>query len=115
MGNGKMFVRLAALTGVSLGLCWPIVSPPAGEQKPTPRRRGFGRATTGRPAHFPHRIWAACDFEGRTPDYAWFGQPETKNIPHYPGNATALTAGKGPYQNISALMTGINAGRGGAL
>jgi hypothetical protein len=77
-------------------------------EDPKPRRRGFARAEVKRPASFPHRIWAACDFEGRNPDYAWFGPPETKNIPRYPGNATALGVGKRPYGNISALMTGIN-------
>lgn len=61
-----------------------------------------------RPEHFPHRIWAACDFEGRTPDYGWFGIAETKDIPAYPGNATALKAEKGPYNNFSAVMAGIN-------
>ena len=63
---------------------------------------------TGRPARFPHRIWAACDFEARTPDYAWFGPAETNNIPKYPGNATALGVGARPYQNFSGVMTGIN-------
>src|SRR5262249_58372615 len=37
------------------------------------RRRGFTRVEETRHANFPHRIWAACDFEGRTPDYGWFG------------------------------------------
>jgi len=60
------------------------------------------------PAHFPHRIWAACDFEGRTPDYAWFGPAETNNIPKYPGNRTALGVSERPYKNTSAVMTGIN-------
>jgi hypothetical protein len=63
---------------------------------------------SARPKAFPHRIWAACDFEGQTPDYGWFGKPERKNIPEYPGNATALRAEPGPYQNFSAVMTGIN-------
>lgn len=61
-----------------------------------------------RPPNFPHRIWAACDFEGRTPDYAWLGPAETNNIPKYPGNATALGVRARPYQNFSGLMTGIN-------
>jgi hypothetical protein len=61
-----------------------------------------------RPSTFPHRIWAACDFEGRTPDYAWFGPAETKNLPVYPGNATALACEPKPYGKVSALMTGIN-------
>ncbi len=56
------------------------------------RPRGVAKAEAKRPAHFPHRIWAACDFEGQTPDYAWFGVRETKNIPAYAGNSTALAA-----------------------
>ena len=61
-----------------------------------------------RPRHFPHRIWAACDFEGRTSDYGWFGPTEKKRFPRYPGNATALGVGARPYKNFSAIMTGIN-------
>jgi hypothetical protein len=73
-----------------------------------PKQRGIVKADGRRPRSFPHRIWAACDFEGRTPDYAWFGPPETNNIPRYPGNFTALGAKGKPYQKISAVMTGIN-------
>lgn len=73
-----------------------------------PLPHGTARADHARPRSFPHRIWAACDFEGRTPDYAWFGPPETNNIPEYPGNATALGVSEKPYQDFSALMTGIN-------
>ena len=31
----------------------------------------------------PRNPWMklACDFEARTPDYAWFGPPETNNVP----------------------------------
>lgn len=72
------------------------------------RTRGEVTASASRPANFPHRIWAACDFEGRTPDYAWFGPAETNNIPKYPGNATALGVSARPYQNFSGVMTGIN-------
>jgi hypothetical protein len=61
-----------------------------------------------KPKTFPHRVWAACDFEGQTLDYGWFGVPETNAIPKYHGNKTALRAPKGPYQNISAIMAGIN-------
>jgi hypothetical protein len=62
-----------------------------------------------RPATFPHRIWAACDFEGNThSDYAWFGKPETNSVPNYPGNRTALRAGRGPYADHAALMAGVN-------
>jgi len=70
--------------------------------------RGTAVADGARPKRFPHRIWAACDFESRTPDYAWFGPSETKNIPAYPGNATALGVSEKPYKNFSGLMTGIN-------
>jgi hypothetical protein len=71
-------------------------------------QRGTASATVRRPAHFPHRIWAACDFEGQTPDYGWFGRAETNVIPKYPGNATALAAAPGPYRDFSAVMTGVN-------
>ena len=72
------------------------------------KRRGFAAAEVKRPAHFPHRIWAACDFETRLPDYGWFGPTDTKNIPVYPGNVTALRANNKPYGKTSARMTGIN-------
>ena len=71
-------------------------------------RRGSAQADASRPKNFPHRIWAACDFESRTPDYAWFGPSEVKNIPAYPGNATALGVSERPYGKFSGLMTGIN-------
>ena len=70
--------------------------------------RGQARAESKRPANFPHRIWAACDFEGRTPDYAWFGPAETNDVPRYPGNATALASSERPYKDVSGVMTGIN-------
>jgi len=70
--------------------------------------RGRANAESKRPTHFPHRIWAACDFEGRTPDYAWFGSAESNNVPKYPGNATALASSERPYKEVSAVMTGIN-------
>jgi hypothetical protein len=72
------------------------------------RPRGVARAEETRPKAFPHRIWAACDFEAQTPDYAWFGPPQTANIPRYPGNGAALGVSEKPYGNFSALMTGIN-------
>src|SRR5687768_2960994 len=70
--------------------------------------RGVAKAEVKRPASFPHRVWAACDFEGRLPDYAWFGPAETTNLPKYPGNRTALGVGARPHQKHSAVMTGIN-------
>jgi hypothetical protein len=77
--------------------------PPA--DKAPRRNTGEAAASESRPAHFPHRFWAACDFEGRTPDYAWFGTPETANLPRYPGNATVL---RGSPSKESAAMAGIN-------
>src|SRR5262245_45413558 len=75
---------------------------------PAVAQRGTARENIQRPEHFPHRIWAACDFEGQTPDYGWFGRAETNVIPKYPGNATALSAAPGPYRDFSAVMTGVN-------
>lgn len=71
------------------------------------QRRGFAVAQRGRPESFPHRIWAANDFEVRLPDYGWFGAAETKDIPKYPGNVTALR-GRGPYEKFAGLMVGMN-------
>lgn len=71
------------------------------------RRRGFADVEVRRPERFPHRIWAACGFEAKTPSYGWFGQQETKDIPKYPGNVTALRA-RGPHGNFAALMVGMN-------
>lgn len=71
-------------------------------------QRGLAQVKVTRPKNFPHRIWAACDFEARTPDYGWFGPAETNNLPRYPGNATALGVSERPYKNFSAIMTGIN-------
>lgn len=70
--------------------------------------RGTASAEVKRPATFPHRVWAACDFEGQTPDYGWFGPAQTNNVPRYPGNLTALGVSERPYQRVSAVMTGMN-------
>ncbi|MCI0533894.1 MAG: hypothetical protein L0Z50_01560 [Verrucomicrobiales bacterium] len=99
--------------------CWPVVmfaivlsiSALTGERASGAAdltRRGIAQTSMARPALFPHRIWAACDFEGQTPDYGWFGPVETNNIPKYPGNRVALTVCSRPYQKFSAVMTGIN-------
>ena len=69
--------------------------------------RGRARADARRPASFPHRIWAACDFEARLPDYAWFGTPVTEGIPEYPGNRTALRAGPDTGSG-GAIVAGMN-------
>src|SRR6516225_3995851 len=100
--------RTAAAVGA--WCCVALVSLAAAQESKTERPRKRGRATVEvtRPKYFPHRIWAACDFEGQTPDYAWFGPAETKNIPIYPGNFTALGVKEKPYRNFSALMTGFN-------
>src|SRR5262245_50122418 len=76
--------------------------------QPAIAQRGQARATVQRPESFPHRIWAACDFEGQTPDYGWFGRAVTNDLPVYPGNKTALAAAPGPHRDFSAAMTGIN-------
>lgn len=78
----------------------------AGEPRQLPS--GSVRAPLARLASFPHRIWAACDFEGTSPDYGWFGRVESNNLPRYPGNRSALAAARGPYHDFSAVMTGIN-------
>jgi hypothetical protein len=91
---------VAALAAACLG--------PGETAAPAQRQRGFARAEETRPRSFPHRIWAACDFEGQTPDYAWFGPAETKNIPRYPGNFTALTAHPKPAGKFAARKTGFN-------
>ena len=70
-----------------MAACWCDVT--AAEAKTA---RGRASAESKRPAHFPHRIWAACDFEGRTPDYAWFGPAETNNIPKYTGTSTVTSS-----------------------
>ncbi len=86
----------------------PVISKIKMEQAETPWWNGTARVMETRPAHFPHRIWAACDFEVRTPDYDWYGPVETENIPIYPGNLTVLGVKEKPYRTLSALMTGIN-------
>jgi hypothetical protein len=96
--------RFAAVAVLTLALSLGNVDCRAAE-KHSP---GAAKAATKRPATFPHRIWAACDFEGQTPDYGWFGQPETNTVPAYPGNRTALRATTRPYGSVSAVMTGIN-------
>src|SRR5688572_26874081 len=76
---------------------------------PFPSQGALSAADLKRPTSFPHRIWAASDFEGRTHlDYAWFGKTDTNSIPQYPGNRTALRASPGPYENHAAIMAGIN-------
>jgi hypothetical protein len=74
----------------------------------TAAERGGVVAREQRPATFPHRIWAACDFEWTSTDYGWFGLGETNQVPRYPGNRTALRARPGPYERASAIMAGLN-------
>lgn len=104
--------RRRLLIGMPMLLSLCVVGPDTRAQaQSVPKRlhaRGIARVQVMRPKRFPHRIWAACDFESRTRDYGWFGTPEKSDIPRYPGNATALRAAPGPYQTVSAVMTGIN-------
>lgn len=92
-----------ALSVVILGVA---AGSPSAAQEGEERTRGRARAEVARPKRFPHRIWAACDFEARR--YAWFGPVEKRNIPAYPGNATVLSAEPGPYKKWAARMTGMN-------
>src|SRR6478672_11364063 len=96
------------VSGWLAGFLWATRVATAAEPIETQQVRGAVRAEIRRPEHFPHRIWAACDFEGQTPDYGWFGRPDTNQIPAYPGNFTALSAERGPYQKVSAIMAGMN-------
>ena len=83
------------------------VAPAAKTVSPAPaEHRGFAQAEVSRPKHFPHRIWAACDFEARTTDYGWFGTAETQNIAKYPGNVTAMRSRES--QEHSSRYVGIN-------
>jgi hypothetical protein len=90
--------RLAAVTALLVAI----------QVEPVAAQRGQARANPQRPERFPHRIWAACDFEGQTPDYGWFGRVVTNDLPLYAGNKAALAAASGPYRDVSAAMTGIN-------
>jgi hypothetical protein len=85
----------------------PLLFQPDAEPVAAPNR-GAAPAFHGPPGRFPHRIWAACDFEGQTPDYGWFGPAVQDSILTYPGNRTALGVGDRPYGDFSALMTGVN-------
>jgi hypothetical protein len=102
----KFFKKLTTccLWIVILALARPCLAQTNDGERP----RGSAKAEAKRPAHFPHRIWAACDFEGQMPDYVWFGDRETKNVPVYPGNTTALIARPNSGGNASALKTGMN-------
>ena len=65
--NGRTllgYVGLASSAVVAFAVGLSAVAAPE-------RPRGFARAEGKRPKRFPHRVWAACDFEGRTRDYGW--------------------------------------------
>ncbi|MEO8426415.1 MAG: hypothetical protein ABI651_04805 [Verrucomicrobiota bacterium] len=104
----RQLLKNPGFTTVGMLTLATLTSPTgAAELRAYSSQPGTARASVPRGAAFPHRIWAACDFEGRTPDYGWFGPGETNHFPRYPGNRTALGVGARPYQNISAVMTGI--------
>ena len=69
---------------------------------------GIAKADPKPPTRFPHRIWAACDFEGPMQAYHWFGPPSESDVPKYPGNMAVMGVAEKPYKNVSAVMTGIN-------
>lgn len=101
-------ISCLVFTGALAALALQLLPHAQASKTEAPRKRGTATVEETRPTRFPHRIWAACDFEAQTPDYAWFGPTETRNLPAYPGNAAALGVKERPYQNFSALMTGIN-------
>ncbi len=73
MTTAPRCLSMAVTSAAILAGCWtvePVPAARASAQRPEPRQRGVAKAAVTRPARFPHRIWAACDFEGRTPDYA---------------------------------------------
>jgi WD40 repeat protein len=98
---------MAAAGGDGSVKVWELAKQVQSNETPA-RERGTAVADGTRPATFPHRIWAACDFEGQTPDYAWFGPAEIKDIPAYPGNRTALAAAADSGGSAHALKTGMN-------
>ena len=70
------------------------------------RTRGQAVAEITKPKTFPHRVWAACDFEAK--QFAWFGPAARNDLPKYPGNTTAMGVAARPYKKFSGIMTGIN-------
>src|SRR5262245_45607418 len=101
----QILIVIVLLAGVAL---LGPTTPAQDKKEDPPRKRGTATVEETRPDHFPHRIWAACDFEAQTPDYAWFGPTELKNIPSYPGNRTALSAHPRSGAKFSAIKTGMN-------
>jgi len=70
-------------------MVWPACSAPEGGEGSD---KVPHQASAPRPAYFPQRVWASCDFELLRKDVVWIGHPETENIPAYPGNRRALRA-----------------------
>ena len=70
------------------------------------RTRGQAVAEVTRPKTFPHRVWAACDFEAK--QFAWFGPAARDDLHKYLGNTTALGVAARPYKKFAGIMTGIN-------
>jgi hypothetical protein len=101
-------VKIAKSMAVVLSLLLQITALFASAADAQERNSGVANLETTRPKTFPHRIWAACDFEAPTPDYAWFGPTQTTDIPEYAGNKTAMGVAERPYGDFAAIMTGIN-------
>ena len=70
------------------------------------RTRGQVVAEIARPKSFPHRVWAACDFEAK--QFEWFGPAARDDLPKYLGNTTAMGVSAPPYKKFAGIMTGIN-------
>jgi len=99
--------RLLILAAAAVVSCAEVHTPAKhAAPEPAKKRRGVATATPGRPAHFPHRIWAASGFEARTPNFGWFGAEEKRNIPKYSGNTAARRGA--PRGTYAAMVTGMN-------
>ncbi len=102
----KKMILSAALLAAALAALAQVDDPSRQQAPQAQRRRGFAVAEAERPKSFPHRIWAASDFEARPADFGWFGGAEGSNIPAYPGNVSARRGT--PQKNHAALKTGMN-------
>ena len=91
-----MSARKVGMLVVVLALCVSM-----GCARVAKRNTGRARAEHYRPRHFPHRIWAATDFEAQPHMYGWEGARERNNIPRYAGNATALRSEGNVRRNFS--------------
>jgi hypothetical protein len=98
-------LSVAAFVSVAAACCM-AQEPAAPASRPAEPTRGTAVARETRPARFPHRIWAACDYEAHTVTYGWFGISERKDLPAYPGNTAARRAE--PFRQYPMKYVGCN-------